>query len=193
MNNKQQAITHLSYKSCSLTHVHRFLFFAAFLLSGLLFTTSSVLAQEEQSGYEITSPVSGVIKKVHVKPGQTVKKGDLLLEYDDSLIVSNLSEAQANIKLARLNRAEAKKEFSRAEELYDRTVLSEHELQQAKVLYSKALAQYAAADNQLVHAQWDMKHSKLYADFSGQVGKVFSYPGQFVNNKLTAQTLLIIK
>ena len=72
-------------------------------------------------------------------------------------------------------------------------MLSEHELQQAKVLYSKALAQYAAADNQLVHAQWDMKHSKLYADFSGQVGKVFSYPGQFVNNKLTAQTLLIIK
>lgn len=193
MNNEQYAISCLTCKNYFLSFLNRILFFPALLLSALLFTTTSVLAQEGQAGYQITSPVSGVIKKVYVKPGQTVKKGDLLLEYDTSLIVSNLSEAQANIKLAKINTAEAKKEFARAEELYDRTVLSEHELQLAKVLYVKALAQYAAADNQLVHARWNMKHSKLYAELSGQVAKVFSYPGQFVNNKLTAQTLLIIK
>ena len=157
------------------------------------FMINDVFAQEGQSGYKITSPVSGVIKTVNVKPGQMVKKGDLLLEYDDSLIASNLSEVKAKIQLAKLNKVEAKKEFERAEELYDRTVLSEQELQQANVLYSKALAQYAAAKNELVHAQWDMDHTKLYAAFSGQVSQIFSYPGQYVNNKFTAQTLLIIK
>lgn len=165
---------------------------ALFILA-LLLGAASVSAQETVSGYRITSPVSGVIKQIYIQPGKKVKQGDLLLEYDETLIISNLSEAQANINLARVNRTEVKKELERAEELYERTVLSEHELQQAKVLYSKALAQYARAENKLTHAQWDKTHSRLYAPFNGQVIKVLSYPGQYVNNEFTAQTLLILE
>ncbi len=170
-----------------------FLRVLVFLMFTGLQVSSNVLAQEIASGYQITSPVSGVIKQVYVQSGKTVKPGDLLLEYDMTLIASNLLEAEALIKLAKVDLAEAKKERERAEELYDRTVLSDHELQQAKVLYSKASAQYASAKNQLVHAQWDKKHSKLYAPFQGRVVKVLSYPGQYVNNKFTAQTLLILE
>ena len=158
----------------------------------VLWGITNASAQEKASGFKITSPVSGVVKQVYAQVGKTIKQGDLLLEFDDSLIVSNLAEAKASMKLAKLNRAEAKKELERAEELYDRTVLSEHELQQAKVLYSKASAQYASADNQLIHAQWDKTHSKLYAPFHGRIIQVFSYPGQYVNNELTAQTLMIM-
>lgn len=159
----------------------------------LIFFASSSWAQDGPSGYQITSPITGLIKQVYVSSGQSVKKGDLLLDYQDDLILSDLSEAQSRIKMEKLNQSEAKKEFARAEELYDRTVLSEQELQQAEISYRKALAQYAAAKNQLVHAQWNLDQSKLYATFSGTVSQVYVYPGQFVNNKLTAQTLLIIK
>ena len=196
MNNKQLVTSDIS-KYCYKLNVRvSYLYFSGSLFVALfvsLLMINNVFAQEGQSGYKITSPVSGVIKTVYVKPGQMVKKGDLLLEFDDSLIASNLSEVKAKIQLAKLNKVEAKKEFARAEELYDRTVLSDQELQQANVLYSKALAQYAAAKNELVHAQWDMDHTKLYAAFAGQVSQIYSYPGQYVNNEFTAQTLLIIK
>ena len=171
-----------------------FLFFvkSVTLVMIVFWGITNASAQEKKSGFQITSPVSGVVKQVYAQVDKTIKQGDLLLEFDDSLIVSNLAEAKASMKLAKLNRAEAKKELERAEELYDRTVLSEHELQQAKVLYSKASAQYASADNQLIHAQWEKTHSKLYAPFHGRIIQVFSYPGQYVNNKLTAQTLMIM-
>lgn len=184
MTNKQQDIIHTSNKHNVL------IFFICFLLLAL---NLSVSAQDSPSGYEISSPVSGVIKMIYVKPGQAVKKGDLLLEYDDSLIAGNLFEAKAKIKLAKLNQAEAKKDYERAIELFDRTVLSEQELQQEKIAFTKASAEYAAAKNQLIHAQWNMSHIKLYATINGQVSDVYSYPGQYVNNKFSAQTLLIIK
>lgn len=168
------------------------------LLKGLLILLFSLMshsinAEESNSVYEITSPVSGVIGTIHVNAGKTVKKGDLLLEYDISLINSNLSEAKANMELAKIKLSEARKEYERAEELYERTVLSEHDLQMAKVEYSQAKAQHARGKNLLIHAQWEMTHSKLYAPFSGKVTRVLSYPGQYVNNQMIAQKLLMIK
>lgn len=167
---------------------------ACFLIVSVQLWSTNVLAEGTViAGYEITSPITGLVKKVHVTSGQTVKKGELLLEFDSDLIMSNLLAAKAKLSFEQLNQVEAKKEFERAEELYDRTVLSEQELQQAQILYSKAKAQYATAKNKLVHVQWHLDHTKLYATFSGKVEQVFSYPGQFVNNKLSAQTLLIIQ
>ncbi|MFK5893957.1 MAG: biotin/lipoyl-binding protein [Pseudomonadota bacterium] len=190
MNNKKTRCYDLLVFKIQLS---RFFFRMTFLfLLICLLGTNNVLAQETVSGYHISSPVSGVIKKVYVKTGKTVKQGELLLEYDNTLIDSNLAEAKAQINLAKINLSEAKKELERADELYERTVLSEHDLQLAKVLYSKAAAQFAGANNQLVHARWERTHSKLYAPFNGLVIKVFSYQGQYVNNKLTAQTLLIL-
>jgi len=165
----------------------------ALLIFFLYMMSLNVSASEPDSGYEITSPISGVIQAVHVQAGKLVKKGDLLLEFDNSLINSNLSEAQALMNLAKINLSEAKKEHERAEELYDRTVLSEHDLQKAKIQYSQAGAKYASSKNKLIHAQWEVTHSKLYAPFPGKVIKVFSFPGQYVNNQLTAQKLMIIE
>ncbi len=162
-----------------------------FLLPIILFSTT--ISAGEPSDYNITSPISGIVQKIYIKKGQSVKKGDLLLEFDDSLIESDLAEAKANMNLASIKLAEAKKEQSRAEELYDITVLSEHERQQAKVLYQAAIAHYAQSKNQHLHAQWEMQHSKLYAGFAGQITQVLTYPGQYINNQLTAQVLLIIK
>lgn len=167
-------------------------YLSCMIVTLFLMLSINVIASDKVE-YKITSPISGVVKHVYVTAGKIVKKGDLLLEFDNTLIASNLSEAQANVKLAKLNRAEAKKELDRAEELYERTVLSEHDLQLAKVLYAKAEAQSSSAENKLVHAQWDVKHSKLYAAFNGQVSQIFSYSGQYVNNQFSAETLLIIK
>lgn len=159
----------------------------------LYLCTSSVYAQNTGSGHAITSPISGVIDAVLVQEGQMVNKGDLLLQFEISLIESNLAEAKALMALAKINLSEAEKELERAEELYDRTVLSEHDLQKAKIARSQAVAKYASSNNKLIHAQWELKHSKLHAPFKGKVSRVFSYPGQYVNNEMSAQQLMLIE
>jgi|GEM_PF-6866432 len=153
---------------------------------------SRVIAQQSNE-FDLSSPVSGVVKTVYVSMGKDVKAGELLLEFDTTLIVSNLSAAQSVLQLAKLNRSEAKKELDRAVELYERTVLSEFDLQLAKLAYVSSQADYSQAHNELVHAQWESRHSKLYAGFAGKIINVYSYPGQYVNNQFKAQSLLRIR
>jgi len=171
--------------------IHSYLYLLILSLPIILLSRS--VSADESLTYNITSPISAIVQKIHVKKGQSVKKGDLLLEFDDSLIAGDLAEAKANMSLAKIKLAEAKKEQNRAEELYDITVLSEHERQQAKVLYQAAIAHYAQSKNQHLHAQWEMQHSKLYAGFAGQISQILTYPGQYINNQLTAQVLLMIR
>jgi len=184
---KQQYLSNSLAKKCSAYWL------ISFSMAIAVFYSISASAQENISGYQITSLVSGVIKQVYVQAGKTVKQGDLILEFDTTLIDSNLAEAKAMISLAKINFSEAKKERERAEELYERTVLSEHELQLARVLYTKASAQYAGAKNKLIHAQWEKTHSKLYAPFNARISKVSAYAGQYVNNQFIAQTLVVLE
>ncbi len=168
--------------------------FSFFISSAFAIETSAANSQQKTNLYPISSPISsGVIKKIYVKEGQNTKQGDLLFEFDDRLIKSNLEEARANVKLARLKVIEAKKDVARSEELYERTVLSDYDLQQSKIQYSEAQASLAQASNKLVHAQWDQDFSKVYAPFTGIVKKVFCYSGCYVNNNFSTQTIIMLE
>ena len=166
-----------------------FLFF--FIL--LLLIADDVYSENQEIEVKINSAVSGIIQKVYVQKGQLVKKGDLLLEFDNSLINSNLDEVNSALKLSKINLSEAKKEFQRSQELYERTVLSEHDLQNSKVLYYKAIAQYAKAKNTMIHREWEKKEHKLYAPFDAQIAQVFCYEGQYINNKFSSQVLFSVQ
>ena len=160
----------------------------------VLFSLSTnIIAQNNSAEFPITSVTSGIIKKIHVQTDQMVKKGDLLIEFDDSLINSQLSVAKAMQQLAKINLSEAKVELERAEELYDRAVLSEHDLQMSKINYLKALAEHSSANNELLHREWEQKEHKVYAPFNAKIIKILCYSGQYINNKFAAQSLIIIQ
>ncbi len=171
------------------------IYFLKYILLLLLTFSTGIAYPETQSNlFPISSAISsGVIKKIHVTEGQTVNKGDLLFEFDDRLINSNLEEAQANVRMASLKTSEAKKEVERSIELYERTVLSDYDLQQSKVKYREAQAELAQAKNRLVHVQWDKDYSKVYAPFKAQVKTLKCYSGCYVNNNFSTQTILILE
>ena len=164
-----------------------------YVLAILLSLCVNTFAENKALELTVTSVTSGIVQKVHVTTDQMVKKGDLLIEFDDTLINSHLSAAKAMLQLTQINLLEAKKELQRSEDLYERTVLSEHDLQMSKINYFKALAEHAGAENDLIHREWEQKEHKVYAPFSAKIIKVLCYPGQYINNKFSAQVLLIIQ
>jgi len=113
--------------------------------------------------------------------------------FDETLINSKLMSAKSALKLAEINLLEAKKEFQRSQELYECTVLSEHDLQTSKIQHLKARSQHAKAENKLTHLLWDKRHHKVHAPYNAVIVKILSYPGQSINNKFAAQTLFIIQ
>lgn len=166
------------------------------LAFSLIFYGHNLLAAQYQATVqwkevqEITSPLSGIIKTVNIAQGSLVDQNDVLVEYDSLLIDSCLKTAGVIKDQSKFNLEEAKREQQRAEDLYDRTVLSDHDLQLARLSYKTALAEFQEARHKLVKARWNKQYSQVKAPYKGLVLTNNTFPGQYITNKLTAQSLL---
>jgi RND family efflux transporter MFP subunit len=124
--------------------------------------------------------VSGVVNQIGVSVGQQVKKGDLLLRLDQDLFKARLAQAAKTLESAVLNMQEGEKEWERAQELYERTVLSDHELATAKTAYAKSVSEHEIAKADLARAKYELNYSELRAPFDGVVVSVDVAQGQTV-------------
>lgn len=141
---------------------------------------------------ELGTPVSGVIKSVEVHSGDRVKLGDLLVKLDDRNYAAALLKARAREKDLAEKRKEAKRQLSRAQELYDRTVLSEHDLQTAKNNKVAADSEYETAKSELVTAELNLEYTSLRAPFDALVINRNAELGQTVVSQLKPVTLITV-
>lgn len=112
----------------------------------------------------------GRIKKIHFEQGTAVKKGDLLLEFEDSDLKARLSRAKAELEVKEL-------EFARIEQLHKQKIESQKKFDEAKGALSMAKAQ-------LEEAEANLKKSVLIAPFEGTAGIIeFSEGSTVENNK----------
>lgn len=163
----------------------------------LLYVTASQ-ALEIQAGLqwskrvELATPVSGVIKSVEANIGDRVKQGDILIKLDERNYVADLEMARARVKSLDEKRKEAGRQLDRAQELYNRTVLSEHELQTAKNAKVEADSDYATAKAQLVTAEFNLEYTTIRAPFDAVVLQRNAEVGQTVVSQLKPETLIIL-
>lgn len=141
---------------------------------------------------ELTTPVSGTITEVLVKPTDQVRKGQPLLRLDARGFQSRVEQARAALDRAKPARDEAERELERARELYDRTVLSNHELELARIAFARADAEYRAAQAGLDQAKLDLEYSAIRAPFDGIVVQRSAEAGQIVAAHLQPPVLLVL-
>lgn len=139
---------------------------------------------------ELSLPASGRVEKITVVPGAAVAAGEVILELDTRTARAQLADARAAQREAELRRAEAQREWDRAKELYDRTVLSERELQLAEIGFAAADARHQAARAAAVAAEVDLDYTRLSAPFDAWVLDLYVAPGQAVVNQVQAMPLL---
>lgn len=141
---------------------------------------------------ELSTPVSGTVTEVNVEPGNQVKKGQVLLRLDPRGFQANVLQARARVESTIAARKEAHRELERAQDLYDRTVLSDHELQLAKIAFAKADAAYSAAQAGLTEAQLTLEYSAVRAPFDGIVIDRKVDVGQAVVSEITSEPLVVL-
>lgn len=124
---------------------------------------------------KISPDVSGQIVELYVKEGDSVKQGQLLLEIDPDIYISeverseaSLSNAIANQKSAEAQLAQAKARFIEQENAFNRVkelrkqggkIISDAEYDAAKSAYDVAYQQVEAAKKQAEAAQYTVKGS----------------------------------
>ena len=141
---------------------------------------------------ELGTLVSGVVQTVHVRPGQKVSRGDELVSLDDRGFKGEVSRHAAVLRHAEAALAEARREDERAIELYDRTVLSDFERNQALIALQSARAAAERARADLIQAQLALERSVLRAPFDGVVLAVSVASGQTIISAWQSQPLVTL-
>lgn len=127
---------------------------------------------------ELGLGVSGTVKAVAAEAGARVAKGQVLVALDDTPFKAEFDQARAD-------RDEAARDYKQAQQLFERTVLSAVELENAKLKSVRAQAKYA-------QAKYQLDQSRIVAPFDAWVLDVRAQVGQSVVNALEARPLVVV-
>jgi multidrug efflux system membrane fusion protein len=127
-----------------------------------------------------------------VAAGDRVAQGALLVELDPRKYQARLSAAESRRQEKRLLHEEAQRELARSLELYERTMLSEHDRQLAQIEAAKAEAALREAQAGLTEAKLRREYSRIKAPFEGRVIAVHVQAGETVVNRQQASPLVTL-
>lgn len=141
---------------------------------------------------ELSTPVSGVVQAVNVVVGERVRQGQVLLRLDERIYAGRADEAAAMVARNKEDAAEAQRELKRVQELYDRTVISVSELDQAKLRQARAAALLKESQARQRQELKNREDTQLRAPFDAVVVARQAEPGQAVAAALQPQSLLVV-
>lgn len=141
---------------------------------------------------ELAVPVSGVVASVATQAGERVAKGAVLLSLDSAPFSAAVQQAEAQRTLRQVERDEAARDAKQAQELYDRTVLSTVELENAKNKLTRAEAGLKAAGAALEKARYQRRVSVLRAPFDAVILSRHAEPGQSIAAELKPPVLFVV-
>lgn len=140
----------------------------------------------------LSTPVNGVVQDVFAQGGKIVPRGEVLVQLDPRIFKADLSYARAVLKNSDEKSQEARRELERQTDMYDRTMLSEHELQVAKNNYTEAKSQFQQAKASLTRAKLNLEYSAIRAPFNAIVISTSAVKGQVVASAMTPPILVVI-
>lgn len=180
----------------------------AFLLVAIpiFLPTTSVFAQQPDNGIStaiegrvdwvrranLRFSQSGIIKQVAVRVGDRVDPEQILLALDPAPFDAEVDAAQAELARLDPDLREGERELERAQDLFDRTLISDHELHLSRIALARLKAQQARATALLRLARIGRERSILRAPFAGIVIRKEAEVGEFFDPQLPAPALIEI-
>jgi RND family efflux transporter MFP subunit len=140
---------------------------------------------------EIRPQVTGELKRVCFKDGDTVREGTLLFEIDERMYVAQQLNSIAAIAKAKAIQLQTEADLKRAQASYDKGVGAEADLDAAKANRDAAKASVAAAEAALKLAELNVEWTKISAQYPGRLSMRRVDPGNIVTANTTLLTTLI--
>lgn len=141
---------------------------------------------------ELSSSISGRVASIRVSAGQQVSAGESLLSFVPTGFKAEADFAQAQRDSLTPTVARMQTEMEKAQELFDRDSLSLVDLSMAEQNLAIAEAKLAAAEAKLTQALFRLSQTEIRAPISGIVLDIATFPGQYINTRVSNQTLITI-
>jgi macrolide-specific efflux system membrane fusion protein len=151
----------------------------------------------------VGAQVSGQVRKLYIKAGDNVKKGQLIAEIDDQPQRSDLRNAQAALSVAQADLATREAtllrqdaQFKRLQQMIKTNAVSRQAFDEASEAWSIARAELTAQKARVIQAQievdkkqLDLGYTRIMAPMDGTVVAIVTKQGQTVNAVQTAPTI----
>lgn len=134
---------------------------------GVYFSASGQIETEQYAN--ISTRMMEYVSRVHVKVGDKVKKGQLLISINDSDIEAKKAQANAGLTQAESNLKIAKKDYSRYKKLHEQNSASQKEFDDITTRYEIATAQVEAAKQVQNEIDAMLSYTNIRAPFSGVI------------------------
>lgn len=136
-------------------------------MAGNFFNVSGHIEADEFA--RISTRVMGYVTNVYVKVGQSVQKGQALIDINNSDVQAKKAETEAGVLQAQARFQTAEKDLKRYENLYNQNSASEKELEEIKTQYQIAKAQFEGATRVQNEVEAMLSYSNIKAPFSGVI------------------------
>jgi HlyD family secretion protein len=143
---------------------------------------------------EVKSQVSGVVEKVFVIAGQTVKKGEVLAKITLRPNMLNVNSAESQVQSAKINFQNSESEYNRQKKLFAQKLISESEYNKFLVSYNLQREALSNAENYLLLLKSgatknsDKVSNLIPATVDGMVLDVPNKEGAFIVESSTFQS-----
>lgn len=117
----------------------------------------------------VGSQVSGTIDNLYVDFNSTVKKGDVLLTIEPSVLQASVDEAKASLDSAISQRDYAKNEYERNKYLYSEGFISRAEMEQSETSYTQSEASVKRAQSTYDRAVTNLSYATITSPVNGTV------------------------
>ena len=99
---------------------------------------------------EIKSQVSGVVEKLYVVAGQSIKKGDIIAKITLAPNMVQLNMAESQLEQARINLQNASTEYDRQKKLFEQKLISQSEFNKFHLQYDLYREAVTSAENNVL-------------------------------------------
>ena len=129
---------------------------------------------------EVRPQISATIKTVHIREGQSVRKGDRLFTLDARTEDANLGMAEAQITRDRADLTNAERNLERQRELFRQEYVSRAELDAAQNQVDMLRSQVAIDQAAVEASRVARSFGEITAPIAGRTGAIAVYPGSLV-------------
>lgn len=140
------------------------------------------------AGSFILSPkVAGQLAQLFVDIGDTVSRGQVVAQLEDSLFRLEFDKAKANLAQAASSLSEAQKALEHSRQLLAKHYISQDEFDRVSASLASEQAKYNASLAVKNAAEIQLSHTRIRADWSGGpsqrvIGERFAEPGQLLSS-----------
>ena len=149
----------------------------------------SIKAQNEVN---LVARVNGFLQEVNYKPGDMVKKGQLLFVIEPKPYKEALAQAEAKLSSAESQNEYAQINYESMKEAARTNAVSQIDFIQAETNWSQAIAAVKAAKASVENAKTDLDYCYIRAPFNGHISKKTVDTGNYLNGSASPQVLATI-